>query len=133
EAAQSSNDQSNGPVTPPSPSHSLSAPLPPSDAVREDFSKKRLPFYKFLRDKYSPPVEHFAVTEQLDTLDLQVSRGDTETLQFIIANAVAPTAREYGFRKVRFYVANPSGSVQPNTLIAESTDDGTGHWNTFRK
>ena len=43
------------------------------------------------------------------------------------------SAKEYGFRKVRFYVANPRGSVQPVTLIAESALDDAGNWNTFKK
>jgi hypothetical protein len=117
----------------PKPDRPLNAPQTKEEQVREEFARKRLPFYKFLRDNYSAVIRNFAITESIDTLDLEVTKSDSDTLSNIISNAVSPTAKEYGFRKVRFYVANPPNSVQPVTLVAESTYDDAGRWNTFMK
>ena len=118
---------------PPKPDRPINAPLTREEEIRQEFSRKRLPFYKFLRDNYSELIKNFAVTESVDTLDLEVTKSDSETLANIISNAVSPTAKQYGFRKVRFYVPNPPNSVQPVTLVAESTYDDAGRWNTFMK
>jgi len=117
----------------PKPGKALESPRPREEEVREEFSRRRLPFYRFLRANYGKVVEHFGVTQGLDTLDLVVNRTDEETLRTIISMAVGPSAKEYGFRKVRFLAPNPPGSVDPLTLVAESTVDDTGHWNTFKK
>jgi hypothetical protein len=47
--------------------------------------------------------------------------------------AVSPQARQYGFRRVRFYVRADAGSVDPYRLIAESSCDDTGRWIIYRK
>lgn len=117
----------------PKPDRPLNTPQTKEEEVREEYARRRLPYYKFLKDNYSDIVKNFAVTENLDTLDLEVTKTDDETLANIISNAVSPTAKQYGFRKVRFYVPNPSNSVQPVTLVAESTYDDAGRWNTFKK
>ncbi len=101
--------------------------------MREELGRRRLPFYRFLRENYSGTVEHFGVTDALDTLDLVVNRSDDATLQGLLSNAVGPNAKEYGFTRVRFYVPNPPGSADPTTLIAEASYDGAGRWNTFKK
>ena len=135
-AAQTAPGFESGPArsaAPPTLDKPIQAPLSQEEEVREAMGRKRIPYYKFLRDNYSELVRHFAVTDNLDTLDLEVARADNGTLQTILSNAVAPYARQYGFRKVRFYTANPPRSVQPVTLVAESADDGSGHWNTFLK
>ncbi len=117
----------------PRPDRPLEAPLNREEELRQQFSEKRIPFYRFLRKNYADVIDRFAVTEDLDALDVVVHKTDDDTLRYVVENAVGPNAKEYGFRKVRFYVANPRGSVEPVTLIAESTVDGTGRWNTFRK
>jgi hypothetical protein len=132
QTAFSSSDSSGGSSIP-KPDRPLNAPLTKEEETREEFARKRLPFYKFLRDNYSQIIKNFAVTDSLDTLDVEVTKSDDETLANIISNAVSPTAKQYGFRKVRFYVPNPPNSPQPVTLIAESTYDDAGRWNTFKK
>jgi hypothetical protein len=117
----------------PTPVKSLEPPLTAEEEVRREFARRRLPFYRYLREGYGDIVTHFAVTERIDTLDLVVARDDDATLKRLVAEAVAPSAELYGFRKVRFYRANPPRSVEPLTLVAESTYDEAGRWNTFRK
>ena len=95
--------------------------------------KKRLPFYRFLRQNYGQLIERFSVLEDYDTLDLVVTSGDERTLTGLIQNAIAPSAKQYGFRRVRFYTRNPPKSVDPFTVVAESSEDGSGRWNTFMK
>ena len=123
--------ESNG--QPPSPNRPLDAPRTAEEDVREDYSRKRLPFFRFLRENYGQVIQRFAVTESIDTLDLQVTVTDDESLRRIVSEAVSPTAKQYGFRKVRLFVANPPGNPDPVALIAESTFDDAGRWNTFRK
>lgn len=117
----------------PQPDNSLRAPVSKEEELRQQFSEKRIPFYRFLRENYSSVVQSFAVTEDLDTLDLVVKRTDSDTLQMLVTNAVGPNAKEYGFRKVRFFATNRVGAVNPVTLIAESTYDGASRWTTFQK
>lgn len=117
----------------PRPSQPLDAPLSREDEVRQQFAAKRIPFFRYLHDNWGGVVTHFAVTEEIDTLDLVVSKTDDETLRQVVENAVSPTAKEYGFRRIRFYKLNSPESVKAATLIAESTYDDAGHWNTFRK
>ena len=117
----------------PHPGSPLRAPMTAEEQVRQDLSDRRVPFFRFLRQNYSDVIEHFSVLDTPETLDLVVSREDDPTLKLVIQNAIEPNAKEYGFRRVRFYVRNTHTSVEPFTLVAESTDDGSGHWNTFRK
>jgi hypothetical protein len=115
------------------PDQAIHAPLTHEDEIREELGNKRLPFYRFLREKFGEQIQHFGVTEQLDTLDLQVATADDQTIKYILENAVTPTAKQYGFKKVRFYIPNPPSLSEPMTLVAESTDDGSGQWTTFKK
>lgn len=117
----------------PRPDHPIGAPLTREQEVRQQFAAKRIPFFRFLKENYGNVVIHFAVTDDVDTLDLAVTSADDQTLKTIVENAVSPTAKQYGFRRIRFYTLNPQGSVEPATLVAESTYDDAGHWNTFRK
>jgi len=117
----------------PKPNQPLESPRSREEETRQEFSRKRLPFYKFLRDNFADVIQRFAVTESIDTLDVQVAKDDDKILHRIISEAVGPGAKEYGFRKVRFYVANAKTAVQPVTLIAESALDESGQWNTFKK
>lgn len=115
------------------PEKPIEAPLSRQEEIRQEFSEKRMPFYRRLRERYPDLIQHFGVTDSLDTLDLVVSKADDQTIQSILADAIGPDARQYGFRKVRFYVANPPGSIDPLNLVAESSHDDAGRWNTFRK
>ena len=119
--------------TPPKPGRPMESPLTRQEEIRQEFSQKRLPYYKFLNDNFSDVIVHFGVTESIDTLDVQIAKDDDAIMKRVVSEAVGPSAKEYGFRKVRFYVANPKTSVTPVTLIAESALDGSGNWNTFKK
>lgn len=132
-ASSTTSSSSGGVLEAPRPETPLQAPLSAEERRREELGQKRLPYYRFLRQHFSDAIERFAVTEALDTLDLVIARDDEETLSGLVQNAVAPSAYQYGFRKVRFYVRNPIGSVEPFRLIAETTRDESGRWNTFRK
>ena len=117
----------------PKPNQPIESPRTKQDEIRQEFSQKRLPFYRFLRNNFADAIIHFGVTESIDTLDVQIAKDDDAIMKRVVSEAVGPSAKEYGFRKVRFYVANPKGSVQPVTLIAESALDDSGNWNTFKK
>ncbi len=101
--------------------------------MREELGQKRLPFFRFLRQNYGNIIERFSVLEDFDTLDLVIKQDDDRTMAGIIQQAIAPSAKEYGFRRVRFYTRNAPNSVEPFTIVAESSEDGSGRWNTFRK
>ena len=101
--------------------------------LRDDATRRRLPFFQFLRNKYGKEISSFGVTDAIDTLDIVVSNPDTAAIQGLIAQAISPTAEQYGFRKARVFIANPVGTLEPLKLVAESTYDGAGRWNTFLK
>ena len=61
-----------------------------------------------------------------------VEKADTESITSLVSNAISPTARRFGFRRVKFYTRNPPGSVEPLDLKAEASYDDAGHWNTFK-
>jgi hypothetical protein len=111
----------------------ITAPLGKEEELREELGRKRLPFYRFLRENYGQLIERFSVLQDFDTLDLVVTQADESVLTGLIQHAIAPQAKQYGFRRVRFYVRNAPNSVEPFTVIAESSDDGSGRWNTFMK
>ena len=118
-----------GPVVP---GRQIEAPLSKEEEVRLELSDKRLPFFRNLRERFADTVQHFGVTGDPDTLDLVVEKADNETLQYLITQAVSPTGRQYGFRRVRFFTRNPVGSVEPLNLVAESSYNDAGRWDTFR-
>src|SRR5437763_15387006 len=60
----------------PKPAHPLNAPQTKEEETREEYARRRLPYYKFLKDNYSDIIKNFAVTENLDTLDLEVTKTD---------------------------------------------------------
>jgi len=117
----------------PRPEQPLSAPLSREAQLRQDLSRKRIPYFRFLHDNFGDTIEHFSVLDDLDTLDLYVSRSDNKTLMDVVQRAVAPRASEYGFRRVRFYVPNPATAATPFAIVAEATDDGSGRWSIFQK
>ncbi len=111
----------------------LKAPLTADEQKREELATQRVPFYRMLRADFPDLVVRFGVTESLDTLDLVVSGEEPARITAVVDNAVAPSAAKYGFRRVRFLVANPPHSIEPFRVVAESADDGSGNWNTFLK
>ena len=125
-------DEQSG-LGPPRPAQALTPPATSEAQIRDEFTQKRIPFFRFLRENYGREIAQFGVTESIDTLDLVVTRGDSESVQRLIGAAVTPTAEQYGFRRVRIYTANALGSPEPLKLIAEATTDGSGRWNTFLK
>ena len=129
-----------GPTTEPSPDRSNPHPgeaikTPPTAAeqLRADINKKRIPFFHYLHDNYSDVIESSRVLDEMETLDVVVKKADENTLTGLVSAAIAPSAKEYAFNRVRFYLRNPVGSVDPFKVVAESTYDGSGHWNTFFK
>lgn len=115
------------------PANRIDLPSTPEQELREETTRKRLPFFQMLRTRFGREISSFGVTHGIDTLDIVVTNPDPQAIQALVAQAVSPTAEQYGFRKVRAFIANPSGTVEPLTLVAESTYDGAGRWNTFLK
>jgi hypothetical protein len=111
----------------------VNVPLSKEEKLKEELGEKRLPFFRFLRQNYGDLIERFSVLEDYDTLDLVVRRADERTLTGLVQQAIAPSAKEYGFRRVRFYTRNAPNAVDPFTVVAESSEDGSGRWNTFMK
>jgi hypothetical protein len=72
----------------PKPNQPIESPRTREDETRQEFSRKRLPFYKFLRDNFAEVIQHFAVTESIDTLDVQVAKDDDKILHRILSEAV---------------------------------------------
>jgi len=115
------------------PPSSIEAPLPAEEETRRNLDRRRLPFYRLLRDQYADVVLRFGVTGDLDTLDLVVTQADDATVNGLISSVVAPNAKAYGFRRVRFFVRSPRESVDPLTLVAEASQSDAGVWTTWRK
>ncbi len=111
----------------------LDVPLPEAQRAKQDLDLKRLPFYRILRDQYSSVILKFGVTGDQDTLDLVVAQSDNDTLSGLLTGVVGPNAKTYGFRRVRFFVRSPQGSIDPVTIVAESTLSDAGSWTTWRK
>lgn len=129
EAATGTNTSSG----PPKPDQPLNAPKTREEQLRQDLAQKRVPFFKYLRQNFSDQIDHFSVLDDYDTLDLVVNKSDDQTISTLLQNAIGPSAREYGFRRVRWYTKNAVGSIEPYTIVAESSYDEGGRWNTFRK
>ena len=125
-AADSSNRTGLGPQR-------VDLPSTEEQRERDEITRKRLPFFQSLRANFSKEISSFGVTQSVDTLDIVVTDPAPESIQTLVARAVSPTAEQYGFKKVRTFIANPPGSVEPLKLVAESTYDGAGRWNTFLK
>ena len=117
----------------PSPAPRVQLPATPEREAREEITRQRLPFFKSLRANFHREISSFGVTRSIDTLDIVVTDSDPEAIQALVSRAVSPEAEQYGFRKIRTFIANPPRSVEPLKLIAESTYDGAGRWNTFLK
>lgn len=124
---------SSGLAEAPQPSRPLYVPRTREEKVREKLAEERLPYFRYLRRNYAGIIEQFAVRERLDTLDLVIAHDDDETLRALIHSAIAPSAKLYGFRKVRFFTRKSEPAVEPLLLIAEATRDDGREWNIFRK
>ena len=126
----------NGPAEssgPTAPSERINTPKSEDERMKAEIERKRLPYFKLLHDRFSEQIERAFVLDDIDTLDLIVKKGDQDTVQWLVQNAVGPTAREYGFERVRFYVDNPLNRTEPFKIVAESAWDGSTRWNTFLK
>jgi hypothetical protein len=121
------------PSATPHPDKPVNAPVSREEQLKDELGEKRLPFFRFLRQNYGNIIERSSVLDDYDTLDLVVTKQDDATLQGVIQQAIAPSAKQYGFRRVRFYTRNAPNAIEPFTVIAESSEDGSGRWNTFRK
>src|SRR5579862_4447078 len=117
---------------PPKPDSAIRAPLSREQQLVADLDRQRTPYYHYLVQNYSDKIQRFWVREEYDTLDLVVNQTDDAALSDLIQRAVAPSAKDYGFRRVRFY-SETQDSIHPYQLIAEATPDEVGRWNIFRK
>jgi hypothetical protein len=124
---------SSGQTGAPQPDHPVAIPSTEEERLREELFKQRVPYFKFLTEKYAGVIERFSVPDDHRTLDLVVTRPDETAITGLVEQAVAPSARQYGFRRVRFFMHSPAGSTESLTLVAETTCDGSGRWNTFMK
>lgn len=121
------------PSVPLVPGGRLNAPESETERMKKEIERKRIPYFKKIHDEFSDKIERASVLDDIDTLDLVVKKGDLESIQWLVQNAVGPTARDYGFERVRFYVNNPINRTEPFTIVAESSWDGSTRWNTFLK
>jgi hypothetical protein len=117
---------------PPKPGQAMDPILSEEDRLKQEIATKRIPFFRFLHDNFGAIIENFGVTEAPGTLDVVVAKEDDETLLTVLQQAVGPTARQYGFNKVRFF-GHRQDPLKPLALVAESTLDGSNNWTTFRK
>jgi hypothetical protein len=115
------------------PSERLDVPKSETERLKGEVERKRIPFFQMIHDRFGDQIERASVLDDVDTLDLVVKKGDPDTVQGLVQNAVGPTARQYGFERVRFYVSNPISKVEPYKIVAESSWDGSSRWNTFLK
>jgi hypothetical protein len=115
------------------PSERIDPPLSDTDRMRKEIDRQRVPFFHMIHEKYGDQVERASVINAIDTLDLVIKSEDPQNIQWIVQQAIGPTARQYGFEKVKFYVRNPVGTVEPFRVVAESAWDGASRWNTFLK
>ena len=122
---------SNDPFGPPA--QRVDAPKSDTAKLREEIDQKRIPFFHMLHEKYADQIDHASVLSDIDTLDLFLTKDDQNVVQWLVQNAIGPTARQYGFERVQFYVKNPVGTLEPYRVIAESSWDGSARWNTFLK
>jgi hypothetical protein len=111
----------------------IETPASDTERMKKEIDRKRIPFFRMIHDNHSDKIVRASVLDDIDTLDLVVKKGDADSVQWIVQNAVGPTAREYGFERVRFYVANPLSKTEPYSIVAESSWDGSTRWNTFLK
>lgn len=130
-AGSSSASGHNGGV--PHPDKPIEAIKSKDDLMKEDLAKRRIPYYRFLHQNFDDSIEHFSVLDDYDTLDVVLKSGDNAILMHVLQKGIAPTAKEYGFRRARFYTRNAPTDPQPLTLLAEASEDGTGRWNAFMK
>ncbi len=127
---QANNNDIQSPI---SPDKKISVPSTESQRLRDEIGKKRIPFFHMLSDKFSDIITRSSVLDDIETLDLVIAKPDNVTVLGIVQNAIQPTARDYGFTRVRFYVRNETAAIDPFRVVAETTFDGTSHWNTFWK
>jgi hypothetical protein len=117
----------------PLPGERINAPKSETERMQAEIERKRIPYFRMLHDRFGDYIERASVLDDIDTLDLIVKKSDMDTIQWLVQNAVGPTAREYGFERVRFYVSNPINRTEPFSIVAESAWDGSTRWNTFLK
>ncbi len=113
--------------------HPLEPPETREEEVRRRFTQERQPLFRFMRERFGSIIVGCAEGEDVDTLDVTLTRNDADTLQTVMTGVVLPYGREYGFRHVRFYIPSPPSSPDPRTLIAEAALSEQGRWTLFPK
>ena len=112
----------------------LAPPQTPEQKALADYEAQRAPLYAFLREKCGRLiVEGRPALDDRSILSLYTTRSDDHIVTDILAQAVQPYVYGYGFRHVRFYLPNPSGSVERYHLAAEANADERGNWQAFQK
>lgn len=111
----------------------VAVPVTADEKMREDQQARRMPFYRGLRQSFANEILSFGVADEQDTLDVVLATEEPAHIAELVQQAFAPSAYDYGFRRVRFFVRNPAGSTNILRKVAETTRDETGNWNTFLK
>ena len=111
------------------------APLvSPEQKAMEEYEAQRAPFYAYLRDKCaSLVVDGRPSQEDRSLLVLYTTRNDATVVTDILTQIVNPYAYSYGFRHIRFYLPNPSGSVERYRLAAEAQAASPNNWQAFQR
>lgn len=67
------------------------------------------------------------------TLDLYTAQDNDALVDSFLNLIVRLDAYHYGFRHVRFFLPNPSGTAERFRMAAEAQPDASGAWQAFRK
>lgn len=111
----------------------IAPPLTREEREYADIEARRAPFYDSLRRNYSFITVLRPAPGDQTTIEVYLNQTDTQLVPTLVYDAIAPYAKRYGFRRARFYMPNPPGSVERYRLDSEATQDSGGGWNTFRK
>ena len=111
------------------------APLKtPEQKSIEDYEAQRAAFYAFLKDKCRDLiVEGRPALDDRSILSLYCTRSDDRIVTDILTKIINPYAYAYGFRHVRFYLPNPTGSVEHYHLGAEANAESANNWQAFQR
>jgi hypothetical protein len=110
---------------------------PPRSATQreaDDIEARRAPDSQWLRSKFGDTLagEQSSSSDQA-TLDLYTNRSDSTLVLTLLGQAVQPYADQYGFNHVRFFMPNPTGSVEQYRFAAEASPSPDGSWKAFEK
>lgn len=112
----------------------IAPPRTPEQKEHDALEAKRAPFYSQLRQDLDALLTDVGpAADDQATLVLYAQKGDDQTVDDLLVQAVQPQAYKYGFRHVRFYLPNPPGEIEKYRFAAEADADDSSVWHTFRK